>query len=98
MAAALKSGGIDPKTVVENAARAFFNQVFRDGFFHADLHPGNLFVLEDGAIGAVDFMVKRSPKSREEMDAYALESLSRAKQRKTSWLPLNATKCELKTC
>ena len=36
-------------------ARAFFNQVFRDGFFHADLHPGNLFVTPDGNIIAVDF-------------------------------------------
>ncbi|MAO56758.1 MAG: 2-polyprenylphenol 6-hydroxylase [Rhodospirillaceae bacterium] len=52
---AIIAAGIEPRTVVENAARAFFNQVFRDGFFHADLHPGNLFVMEDGAIGAVDF-------------------------------------------
>ncbi len=36
-------------------ARVFFLQVFRDGFFHADLHPGNLFVGPDGAIVAVDF-------------------------------------------
>ena len=40
---------------MEKAANAFFKQVFRDGFFHADLHPGNLFVAEDGAIVAVDF-------------------------------------------
>ena len=37
------------------AATAFFNQVFRDGFFHADLHPGNMFVDPDGAIVVVDF-------------------------------------------
>jgi len=37
------------------AARSFFNQVFRDGFFHADLHPGNMFVDADGAIVVVDF-------------------------------------------
>ena len=33
----------------------FFNQVFRDGFFHADQHPGNAFVDAEGRIVAVDF-------------------------------------------
>lgn len=47
--------GLDPVEIIENAANAFFNMVFRDGFFHADLHPGNLFVDEKGAIIAVDF-------------------------------------------
>ncbi|MGZ9104144.1 MAG: AarF/UbiB family protein, partial [Rhodoplanes sp.] len=37
------------------AAEAFFLQVFRDGFFHADMHAGNLFVRSDGSIAAVDF-------------------------------------------
>ncbi|MDI9408405.1 MAG: 2-polyprenylphenol 6-hydroxylase [Candidatus Pacebacteria bacterium] len=53
--AALMAAGIEPRTVMTNAAEAFFNQVFRDGFFHADLHPGNLFVGEKGQIIAVDF-------------------------------------------
>ncbi len=52
---ALIEAGHDPDTVMEKASRAFFNQIFRDGFFHADLHPGNLFVGADGAINAVDF-------------------------------------------
>ncbi len=52
---ALIAAGHDAKAVVTNAARTFFNQVFRDGFFHADLHPGNLFVLKTGAVAAVDF-------------------------------------------
>ncbi len=41
--------------LLASAAGAFFNQVFRDGFFHADLHPGNMFVADDGAIVVVDF-------------------------------------------
>jgi len=49
------AAGLDPLEVIENAANAFFNMVFRDGFFHADLHPGNLFVDEHGTIIAVDF-------------------------------------------
>ncbi|MBM3484430.1 MAG: 2-polyprenylphenol 6-hydroxylase [Alphaproteobacteria bacterium] len=52
---ALIAAGHDPRLIVERAAIAFFNQVFRDGFFHADLHPGNLMVAPDGAIVALDF-------------------------------------------
>ncbi len=52
---AIAASGIDPTHVVELAADAFFNMVFRDGFFHADLHPGNLFVGDQGQIIAVDF-------------------------------------------
>ncbi|MFZ4540779.1 MAG: 2-polyprenylphenol 6-hydroxylase [Rickettsiales bacterium] len=52
---ALQAAGIDLTRTMEHAARAFFNQVFRDGFFHADMHPGNLFVLPDGRLAPVDF-------------------------------------------
>ena len=51
----IMAAGHDPEEVLGKAAAAFFKQVFRDGFFHGDLHPGNLFVQADGAIGAVDF-------------------------------------------
>ncbi len=52
---AIIAAGLDPLAVLEKATNAFFKQVFRDGFFHADLHSGNLFVGEDGNIIAVDF-------------------------------------------
>lgn len=51
----LEAAGFDVQALVAKAARAFFNQVFRDGFFHADMHPGNLFVAADGTLVAVDF-------------------------------------------
>ncbi len=51
----LIDAGHDPRALIGRAAAVIFNQVFRDGFFHADLHPGNLFVAEDGALIAVDF-------------------------------------------
>jgi ubiquinone biosynthesis protein len=51
----LQNAGHDLKRIVEIAANSFFKQVFRDGFFHADLHPGNLFVTADGKLAAVDF-------------------------------------------
>ncbi len=53
--AALIAAGLDPQDIVAKAARSFFKQVFRDGFFHADMHPGNLFVAPDGTLVAVDF-------------------------------------------
>ena len=52
---ALVEAGHSVDAVLEKAARGFFNQIFRDGFFHADLHPGNLFVDAEGDIVAVDF-------------------------------------------
>ena len=53
--AALIAAGCDVDALLRNAAGAFFKQVFRDGFFHADLHPGNMFVDADGALAVVDF-------------------------------------------
>ena len=51
----LIEAGHDPDRILESASAAFFNQAFRDGFFHADQHPGNLFVAADGALVVVDF-------------------------------------------
>ena len=53
--AALIAAGHRIDDLVVKAAGAFFNQVFRDGFFHADLHPGNMFVDASGAIVVIDF-------------------------------------------
>jgi len=52
---ALIAAGHDPRVVLTRAAEALFSQAFGDGFFHADLHPGNLFVDAAGTIVAVDF-------------------------------------------
>jgi ubiquinone biosynthesis protein len=52
---ALLAAGHRIDDLLRNAAGAFFKQVFRDGFFHADLHPGNMFVDSDGALAVVDF-------------------------------------------
>ncbi len=51
----LIEAGHDIQQILTAAATVFFKQAFRDGFFHADQHPGNLFVAPDGALVAVDF-------------------------------------------
>jgi ubiquinone biosynthesis protein len=52
---ALLAAGHSIGDLLRNAADAFFKQVFRDGFFHADLHPGNIFVDATSALVVVDF-------------------------------------------
>ncbi len=42
--AALRRAGVDLKVLAERGVEIFFTQVFRDNFFHADMHPGNIFV------------------------------------------------------
>jgi len=52
----LLAAGLDPDAILERAAVVFFNQVFRDGFFHADMHPGNMLIdPKTGDIVALDF-------------------------------------------
>ncbi len=53
--AALDAAGHDRHRLATNASRATIKEVLEDGFFHADPHPGNLLVLENGAIGVLDF-------------------------------------------
>ena len=45
----LLAAGIDLKRLARAGVELFFTQVFRDGFFHADMHPGNIFVAVDAA-------------------------------------------------
>lgn len=51
----IKAQGLDVRKIAENGIRAFFKQVFEFGFFHADLHPGNIFASPDGTIIYLDF-------------------------------------------
>ncbi|MDZ7372363.1 MAG: AarF/ABC1/UbiB kinase family protein [candidate division KSB1 bacterium] len=53
--ASLQQAGIEPRWVVEAGAHFVLKQIFEDGFFHADPHPGNLFVTRDRRIVPIDF-------------------------------------------
>jgi len=47
--------GHDRREIMRLASEAFFRQVFEHGFFHADMHPGNVFVRADGGLTVIDF-------------------------------------------
>jgi ubiquinone biosynthesis protein len=62
----LREAGVDIKKLAQDGVTIFFTQVFRDGFFHADMHPGNIMVsiapetfqryiaLDFGIVGTLD--------------------------------------------
>ena len=64
--AALEAKGLDLPALGRGVIQNFLRHALRDGFFHADMHPGNLFVDEDGRLVAVDFgiMGRLGPKER----------------------------------
>ena len=64
--ARLEAGGFDLKRLARAVIQTFLRHALRDGFFHADMHPGNLFVDDAGELVAVDFgiMGRLGPKER----------------------------------
>jgi ubiquinone biosynthesis protein len=64
--AALEARGLDLPALGHKVIQSFLRHALRDGFFHADMHPGNLFVDDDGRLVAVDFgiMGRLGPKER----------------------------------
>ncbi len=59
--------GLDPLEISKKIAIMFFNQAYRDGFFHADLHPGNIFVQDSGTIVLIDFGIMGRLKERDRL-------------------------------
>ncbi len=51
----ISESSFDKKQIAQNLVISYFTQVYVHGFFHADMHPGNLFLLKNGDIGVVDF-------------------------------------------
>jgi ubiquinone biosynthesis protein len=51
----ITASGIDPREIASRGFYAYMQQIFEDGFFHGDPHPGNLLVSKDGTINFLDF-------------------------------------------
>src|SRR5690606_23927546 len=51
----IRGMGVDPREIADRGFYAYLQQIFEDGFFHGDPHPGNLLVSRDGTITFLDF-------------------------------------------
>jgi ubiquinone biosynthesis protein len=50
----VRAAGLDPDELARRGARVYLEMIFRDGFYHADPHPGNVLILDGGVIGLLD--------------------------------------------
>ena len=65
--ARLQAKGLDLQQLARALIQSFLRHALRDGFFHADMHPGNLFVDDDGKLVAVDFGIMGRLSSKERL-------------------------------
>ncbi len=86
----LKKNGIDPVEIAHNGARLIFEQIFNFGFFHADPHSGNIFILKDGRIVFIDFgmMGKLRPYQLDFLGKYVMGYLQKDPHKMTESLLL----------
>lgn len=75
----LKSAGLDPVQIALNGAEALLIMIFKEGFFHADPHAGNLFILPGNRIAFIDFGMVGALRPRE-MDFLAHLSIGFARR------------------
>jgi ubiquinone biosynthesis protein len=75
----LLQAGHDPKVIARRAMRLVFDQIFTHGFFHADPHPGNIFIMEGDVISFIDFGMMGSlrPEHLQFLGKYVLGYLDR---------------------
>ena len=72
----ISDSGVDLNDFAKNAANVFLNMIFRDGFYHADPHPGNFMLMSDRVLGLLDCgMVGRIDESLRELFEDLLLSL-----------------------
>ncbi|MGI9457677.1 MAG: ABC1 kinase family protein, partial [Aeoliella sp.] len=85
---ALLQANHDLKLLAKQGAQMFVDMIFRDGFYHADPHPGNLLVLENGSIGLLDCgMIGRLEDDlREQVEDMVLAVLDKDAKRLTGYV------------
>ena len=81
----LRQQGMDLSLVAKRGTKLIMEQIFVHGFFHADPHPGNIFILPDNVICFIDFgmMGRLSRKNREDFTDLLLNIISRNERKVT---------------
>jgi ubiquinone biosynthesis protein len=91
----LKAAGLDCRTITRHGADFLMKQVFVHGFFHADPHPGNIFVLPDNVVCMVDYgMVGSLDQQTRELFVALLIRTVRGESLRVSHLLLELTEWE----
>ncbi|MBW3517870.1 AarF/ABC1/UbiB kinase family protein [Flavobacterium sp. NKUCC04_CG] len=75
--------GLDLTTIAQSGLDVYLTQVLEHGFFHADPHPGNLFVMPNGALAFIDFgcMGKMIPKDKEHLEDFIINFIAKDAKR-----------------
>ena len=81
----IKSDGVDSQEFARRGANLYLEMVFRDRFFHADPHPGNIWVLKDGTLGLLDcgMTARLDSELSEELEGMLLASVDKDAERLT---------------
>ena len=84
----MQQEGMDTQKVAIKGARIFLDMIFRDKFYHADPHPGNILVMPDGRLGLLDFgMVGRlDVHTSEDLQEMLLAAVNRDAERITEFV------------
>ncbi|HZK79117.1 MAG TPA: AarF/UbiB family protein, partial [Gemmatimonadaceae bacterium] len=79
LASAISSGRLSGKRVVESVVEAYIQMMLVDGLFHADPHPGNLLVTDDGRLVLLDFgmVIRVEPEMRRTLIRTAMAAVGR---------------------
>ncbi|CDN31244.1 Ubiquinone biosynthesis monooxygenase UbiB [Mucinivorans hirudinis] len=91
----LMAAGLDPKAVASNGANVILSMIFRYGFFHADPHPGNMFIMRNNVVGLIDFGMVGVLRPRD-MEFLANLSLGFARRNETSIADALITLCDIR--
>src|SRR5207249_5023797 len=75
----MRNAGFDLKDFAQRGANMYLDMIFRDGFYHADPHPGNLMMLPGGVVGVIDCgMVGRLDETmRQEVESLLLSIINK---------------------